>query len=104
MGALARSTDPETSQLAAELLDAEHIRKSQAAVLRVLGSIGPSSDHGLIEAYGQLAADGIVRPQSPSGIRTRRKELTVRGRVLDTGHRERTPSGRQAIVWAVAAR
>jgi hypothetical protein len=104
MGASARPTDPDTSHAAAASLDPEHIRKSQAAVLRVLGAIGAASDHGLVETYALMAGVELVHPQSPSGIRTRRKELTRLGRVLDTGHRERTSSGRHAIVWAVAAR
>jgi len=104
MGALARPSDPETSHEAAESLDAEHIRKSQTAVLAVLGYLGQSTDARLVKTYIELAELGQVPQQSPSGIRTRRKELTRLGRVLDTGHRSIAPSGRRSIVWSVAAR
>jgi len=98
MGALARPTDPDTSHEAAESIRAER-GGSRSAILGVLALIGPSTDTALIQAYLNLAELGEVPPQSPSGIRTRRKELTLQGRVADTGDRVPLISGRLSIVW-----
>jgi hypothetical protein len=68
----------------------------QAAVLSVLGEIGPSTDEHLVAVYRSCRD---LPQQSPSGIRTRRKELADADLVVDTGRRERTLAGRMAIVW-----
>ena len=44
--------------------------------------------------------DGVL---SPSGARTRRAELVVKGLVYDTGERVTLLSGRRAIVWSAVA-
>jgi len=99
MGNLVRSTDPETSHEAAASIAAER-GGSRSAVLAVLALIGPCTDTALIQAYLDLAALGELPQQSASGIRTRRKELVVAGRVADTGERVALISGRHSIVWA----
>jgi len=88
--AKARRTDPGTSHAAAKSVT--RIRESQAKVLRVLQEHGPLTDAGI---YSHLC--GL----SPSGARTRRSELVARGKVVDTGERERLASGRNAILWGV---
>lgn len=93
-GALARTTDPETSHQAAESVT--DLRDKQRHVLAALAALGPSTDHQLVEDYAMLD----LAPQSPSGIRTRRRELTDAGLVRDTGERRQLASGRNAIVWA----
>lgn len=98
MGQLVRSTDPDTSHEAAESIAAER-GGSRSAILGVLALIGPTTDTGLIEAYASLAELGEVPYQSPSGIRTRRKELVRQRRVADTGERVQLISGRRSIVW-----
>ena len=98
MGALARPTDPDTSHDAAESIRAE-LGGSRSAVLGVLALIGPSTDTALIQAYLNLAELGELPYQSPSGIRTRRKELVTQGRVRDTGDRVPLISGLHSIVW-----
>jgi hypothetical protein len=40
--------------------------------------------------------------QSPSGIRSRRAELTDLGLIIDSGRRTVTPSGRPCIVWTLS--
>lgn len=102
----ARHTDPDTSHEAAESLDADTITRSQAEVWAVLDYSGPCTDTALVTLYQyhdanrtDLPGYGTVLPQSPSGIRTRRRELVEKGRVADTGHRLRLGSGRNAIVW-----
>lgn len=104
----ARSTDPDTSHQAAASLGSDRIRRSQAEVLDVLHRHGPCTDTALVTFYDADFAVGVrvgpdlLAPQSPSGIRTRRRELTEIGRVRDTGAKVRLDSGRWAIVWEVA--
>lgn len=102
MGSLVRSTDPDTSHEAAESIRAER-GGSRSAILGVLALIGPSTDTMLIDAYTGLAELGEVPHQSPSGIRTRRKELMLQGRVRDTGDRVQLISGRLSVVWEAVA-
>ena len=90
--AVARRTDPQESWDAARSV--RDIRRSQAEVLSILRRFGPLTD----EAIAYRAHDvGIV--QSPSGLRTRRRELVDLGLVLDTGRRAKTVSGRSTAIW-----
>ena len=73
--ARARSADPDTSHAAAASLAPDKIRLSQHAVLRHLRRNGPMTDTELVDTF-----DGKIF-QSPSGLRTRRKELVDRGLV-----------------------
>ena len=91
--AKARRTDPATSHSAAASV--ARIRESQARILALLGSHGPMTDEAIFAAL-QAAGCQI----SPSGARTRRKELLDKGLVKDTGARELTKAKRQTIVWA----
>lgn len=90
----ARNSDPATSHAAADSLSSDKIRRSQLAVLGFLKAHGPMTDTGLVERYHQTPM------QSPSGLRTRRRELTDKGLVYDTGERVVLDSGRKSIVWA----
>jgi hypothetical protein len=92
--ARARDTDPETSHAAAASLSSEKIRESQALVLGLLRADGPMTDETLVA----VVEERELR-LSPSGARTRRKELVDLGLVEDSGGRVRTGSGRAAIVW-----
>jgi hypothetical protein len=47
-------------------------------------------------------ADTQHEPVTVSGVRTRRSELVAAGRIVDTGRRQPTRTGRKAIVWALA--
>ncbi len=93
----ARTTDPETSHAAAASL--EHLTERRQAVWAILAEYGPLTDEALLAIYDQLADDGLIPPQSPSGVRTRRNELTKLGLAIDTGQRGTTVSGRAAILW-----
>lgn len=99
--AYARRTDPDTSHQAAASLGSEKIRRSQAEVLELLREVGPVTDAALVHLYEARISVGGSLPQSPSGIRTRRRELVELGKVRDTGARVRLPSGRLAAVWEV---
>ena len=90
----ARRSDPDTSHAAAQSLSSDKLRESQGAVLRHFVEHGPMTDVDLGNAY-----EGP--PQSPSGLRTRRRELVDRGLLEDAGTRKRLTSGRYAIVWRV---
>lgn len=59
-------------------------------------------DDELVRYYNSLVRYGEAPRASLSGIKTRRKELVVRGLVIDTGQRQKLASGRNAIVWRVA--
>lgn len=106
MQAHARTTDPETSHEAAASVTPK-IRASQEAVHAFLLWYGPATDEEWMRAYvDPLEGEVLLRPapperpyQSPSGLRSRRAELVVLKRVVDTGERERLASGRRAIVW-----
>lgn len=86
----ARRTDPGTSHAAARSV--ENLRPRQLAILETLRRCGPLTDEGIAMRYvGPL--------QSPSGMRTRRRELVDAGLVEDTGERSRTRAGRSTILW-----
>jgi hypothetical protein len=77
------------------------LRASQSDVWSVLSKYGPMPDFALIEVYKHESNSNRVAPQSDSGIRTRRKELTNMGHVKFTGTYAETPGGRSAQVWGV---
>ena len=91
----ARHSDPDTSHAAAQSLSSDKLRESQEAVLEHFVEHGPMTDVDLGNVYG-----GPPR-QSPSGLRTRRRELVDRGLMEDTGTRKKLPTGRRGIVWRV---
>jgi len=93
----ARNTDPETSHEAA---DSVKMRRNQKAVLQVFKD-DPSgfTDWELVRVYPEYKELPV---QSESGLRTRRKELVEQGLVIDTGRKQRLPSGRRAIIWCIA--
>lgn len=91
----ARHSDPDTSHDAAASVT--HLRRSQEAVRQVLATMPfGGTDEDIAWRYS-LTPDTPL--QSPSGLRTRRKELVKRGLVQNSGRRARLESGRQAIVW-----
>lgn len=94
----ARLTDPETSHAAAASID--RLTARRGAVLALLARFpGGLSDSELVEVY---QAKGVIPPQSPSGIRTRRSELVDAGLVEYSGNNVTTPSGRSSRVWRVS--
>lgn len=92
--AVARRTDPSTSHAAAASISSSKLRSSQVAVLEWLREHGPATDEALVELYNGP-------DQSPSGLRTRRRELVEQRLVRDSGARQPLASGRMAIVWEV---
>lgn len=100
--ARARSSDPWTSHAAARSLDAPKLRATQEAVLALFTEFG-EMDHALaLQSYDEWRNARLWPMQSPSGFRTRVKELVELGHLRDTGKTVLLPSGRKSIVWAVA--
>lgn len=96
--AVARKTDPATSHEAAASVT--NITETQQAILTLL--TWPKTDEDLVDVYYQMADSNGWRHASPSGIRSRRAELTARGLIEDTGGRVKLRSGRFAILWRTA--
>lgn len=90
--ARARRGDPSTSHEAAASLG--DVRASQALVLGLLRTYGPSTDEQLA-ALATMA--GVV--MSPSGLRTRRHELVTLALVEPSGEQRVMSTGRRALVW-----
>jgi len=95
--AKARRTDPGTSWAAAKSVTETQMRLSQQAVLTLFREYGPMTDEELVRQYDLRL--GRFPMQSPSGLRTRRKELTEIDKIRDTGRKAQLKSGRWAIVW-----
>ena len=94
----ARAGDPWTSHAAARSLDPDRLRATQAAVLACFQYHGPMHHEALLAAY---AARRWQPPQSPSGLRTRTRELVEGGLLRNSGRTVRLPSGRASIIWEV---
>ena len=95
----ARHTDPQTSHQAAASVT--RITDTRQAILDAYRLRGPMPDFDLEEYYGQVWQMHRWPRQSPSGIRSRRAELTDLGLIIDSGRRTVTPSGRPCIVWTL---
>lgn len=85
----ARYADPKTSHEAAESVNAT---QGQRLVWRIFMARG----EGMTDAELSTRTEGHL---SPSGTRTRRKELTDMGYLRDSGRKVPLHSGRMAIVW-----
>lgn len=94
--AFARTTDPITSHLAAASLDGIKLTAIEKAILELLKI--PMNDEDLVTTYQEAMNLGLAPHSSPSGIRTRRNHLHMKGRVRVLGT-NKTISGRTARVW-----
>lgn len=94
--AVARRTDPETSHAAAA--NVKNLRASHRRVIQLFRSYGPMTDQEALEA---AIADGWK--VSPSGLRSRRAEVTPpRGRgIRDSGRKRKTQFSENATVWEI---
>jgi hypothetical protein len=79
------------------------ITMRQRGVYHVLKHFGSMTDTDLVAVYNciipHLNRGERYPQQSPSGIRTRRNELVVKGYVEATGDRVKLPSGKYTPVW-----
>lgn len=93
----ARLTDPGTSHQAADSVG--NLTETKKAIFYILKY--PMTDAELLDSYRMLVQRNEAPRASESGIRSRRAELVEDGLVMDTGHRAKSPSGRNMIVWAI---
>jgi hypothetical protein len=91
---MTRWDDPVTSFLAAKSVD---LTKGQKKVIAAFRMQRGMTDDQLI---AQVAKNGDKL--SPSGCRSRRKELVELGILRDSGHKQKTVSGRLTTVWELA--
>jgi hypothetical protein len=91
---VARRTDPETSHEAAASV--EDLTEKRRLVLTLLREIGPCTDEWLVFCYPQYFPE---HRQSPSGIRTRRRELVDAGFARWTGEKVQGKTNRMMRVW-----
>ncbi len=103
--ARARSADRATSHEAAAGAKGK-LRESQAAVLQIARILSTNrsglpamwTDVELLDTYDAYAYVGSVPKQSPSGVRTRRKELCDLGAIIDTG-KTKLDGKRRHTLW-----
>lgn len=87
--ALARNTDPDTSQEAARVVGKTTASHYERLVYQALLDHGPMTTHGLVDV---LKIDRVT-------ISPRMKPLNRKGLVIDNGQREIGPAGKKCIVW-----
>lgn len=97
--AYARLTDPQTSHEAAGSV--RNVSETHAAIMKIYQTTGPLTDPELTIQYNKLVLAGLAPRASESGIRSRRSELVDMDLVKDTGHKDKLPSGRYAIIWGL---
>jgi hypothetical protein len=85
----ARNSDPITSFEAADSVTSG-LRRTQQIVLDVLIAHGPATDEQLCD---------LLPNWTPSGVRSRRKELVDRRLVVDSGACAFTKANRRTIIW-----
>lgn len=88
-----RRKDPDTSWAAATQQSPQKSRLLYEAI-QILLSREPMTDEEMIVALRRSNF-----PHTPSGVRTRRKELMNAGWVQDSGQRRATEAGSPSIVW-----
>ena len=91
---VARATDPDTSWDAAASVDRPHLTTVRQGILDALLEHGAMTDEQIWRAIQPLH-----HLTSPSGARTRRRELVVAGLVEDSGSRIKGMTGRMMILW-----
>lgn len=93
-----RRNDPDTSWDAAVSQAPDKTRRLYVAIHRVLLARGPMTDDELLHSF-----DTLRFTHTPSGVRSRRKELAEAGWVRDTGDKRPSNAGSPSIVWAAVA-
>ena len=83
-----------------------HSPTSKEAARSIAGKIGPM-ERELLAIFAQAGAHGhtdaeLIARFGTQSVRPRRIYLTAAGKVVDSGTTRTTPSGRRAVVWALA--
>lgn len=89
-----RRRDPQTSWDAAISQSPEATQRLYAAIHRVLTVRGPMTDDELLHTFERLKF-----AHTPSGVRSRRKELVEAGWIRDSGTKRSSDAGSPSIVW-----
>jgi hypothetical protein len=97
----ARSSDPETSHVAAAGVKVSENQTAVLFLLRILGD--PVLDEELIVAYAKRQKALKLPEQSESGIRSRRAEL-AKGGYLVEGEKKRMTTGGVGRTWMLKPR
>lgn len=100
-GQLARTSDPSTSHDA--IPPREKREEQKRAILWLLRTHGPMTDHELTWQYEHARAKHNWPATDRDSIRKRRSDLKNDGRVIDTGQVSGFPGRPASIVWAAAA-
>lgn len=85
--------DSDTSEAAAHQIKSSALTQRQ----RVHQYIKEQGDLGATDNEIQIALDMISNTEQP-----RRRELVLKGQIMDSGHRRKTKAGRMAVVWVAA--
>jgi hypothetical protein len=95
----ARWSNPPTSRQAAQSIPLKKVSLTQQRIIQVFKfNGGQMSDERLVELYHSYWDEG-----TDQGIRSRRGELTRRGKIFDTGKRGTTKYGRSCIIWRLTS-
>lgn len=83
-----------------------HSDTSQSAAEQIRPSVGSLHKEiiGFLSGRGDGATDDEMQremPMAPNTQRPRRRELELAGRLVDSGERRPTKSGRKATVWVL---
>lgn len=100
MRPLARSTDPVTSHDAVPPRERRQLQKN--AILHLLRTVGPMTDHELTWQYDHLRTRKGWPATQRDSVRKRRAELKNAGLVVNTGTVSGFPGFPASIVWAAA--
>ena len=90
----ARLTDSDTSHAAAATFNNDAVYENVAELFQVFG---PMTDEQLTNHYANIYGMNDCRPDSP---RKRRSDLRRDGKVINSGDRSKSVSGRNVIVWS----
>lgn len=93
---VARLTDPATSHHAAQSVRVSDLPAVKQTIITLFAVRGAMTDEELWTVWQERIH---TTPISPSGLRTRRRELADAGWLRDSGTRRPLQSGRMAIVW-----
>lgn len=100
MTALAHTHDPDTSHEAVARLDKKQLAVMKRAILEILQARPATAEHAT-RAYFNLQPFVDWPYAKRDSIAKRVSELHKDGLIRDSGDRERTAFGRNAVVWEV---
>jgi hypothetical protein len=92
-----RTTDPDTSRAAAE-----SVAGSVTLVQKRVVEIHSEHPEGMTDEELTDAYIGLYGPAGQSSVRSRRHDLAVKGRFIETTLRRKLRSGRSGIVWQLS--